>query len=104
VLGTDFDKVALAVVLSQRARDLHQNFLTPTMNNEVEANDTIIHKNGSIKSIKNGDTKKSSNESFIISNPLANISVPSTPTTDQKNLSPNASSAHNLVVKVVPYS
>lgn len=114
MLGTDFDKVALALVLSQRARDLHQTFLSPTMNNANEVSNISLQKNGSIKSIKsaksikNGDTKKDVNEndSFIISNPLANISTPATPTTDQKNLSPNASPAYNYgksMVKVVPY-
>jgi hypothetical protein len=104
-VGTDFDKIALAVVLSQRAHDLRQNFLTPPLLPTTTTNDTSANQNGNIKTPVEEESKNDEvvdNNSFIISNPLANISAPGTPSTERKN-SPSASS-YNLMVKVVPYS
>jgi hypothetical protein len=98
-VGTEFDKIALALVLSQRAHDLRQNFLAPPLMPATTNEST--HQNGNIKSeeeIKNEDSVD--NNSFVISNPLANISAPGTPSTERKT----SASSYNLMVKVVPYS
>ncbi|KAI6184416.1 G-PROTEIN-RECEP-F1-2 domain-containing protein [Aphelenchoides bicaudatus] len=100
-VGTDFDKIALALVLSQRAHDLRQNFLTPALTTN---NDGALHQNGSIKSADEEEVPKkdvdADNNSFIIANPLANVSAPATPSTERK-ASPSNSS-YNLMVKVAP--
>jgi hypothetical protein len=98
-LGTDFDKIALAVVLSQRAKDLQQSFLVPSLGS---APSTKEHQNGKEEDInQNIDEDVNENSSFIIANPLANVSDPSTPTSEHKPSNNNNNSS--LMVKLVPY-
>ena len=98
-LGTDFDKIALAVVLSQRTRDLQQNFLVVPNSEQDQQNDKS-------PVVEESNNVEAENNSFIISNPLANVSAPNTPLAERKSLpiAPSSNSSYNLMVKVVPYS
>lgn len=103
-VGTDFDKIALAVVLSQRATsDPRQNILV--LPNAAPSGPK--HQNGSVKSLIEEPTAEDiENRSFIIENPypLADISTPGTPNTGRKSSHSPSNSSYNLMVKVVPYT
>lgn len=117
IVGTEFDKIALALVLSQRAKDLRENFLAvPSDGAQPPAENTTDHQNGDVKSqTTKKETDVNDNNSFIIANPLANVSPATTPTNEHKSLPSNnnnndisssssSSKQQNMVVKLVPYS